>query len=85
MEPMTRRAMLAAALGILLGLTVGYSPSVQPGAAPRAQLMMLPANQPKIAAAEIQPAPTPLLLLVALIAGLAIATPVFLIAKTRTK
>lgn len=85
MEQMTRRIVLAAFLGILLGLAVGYSPSVQPGTAPRAQLMMQHETQPNVAAPQIQPAPGPILLLVALIAGLAIAAPVFLIAKIRTR
>lgn len=84
MEQMTRRIVLAAFLGILLGLAVGYSPSVQSGAAPRAPLMMARANQPNIAAPQAKPAPGPIPLLIALLAGLAIAVPVFLIAKART-
>jgi hypothetical protein len=84
MEQMTRRILLATFLGILVGLAVGYSPSIQPGAPPRAQLMMSHANQPNIAARQAKPAPGPIPLLIALLAGLAIAVPVFLIAKART-
>jgi hypothetical protein len=83
MEQMTRRIVLAAFLGILVGLAVGYSPSIQP-AAPRAQLMMPHVNQPNIAAPQAKPAPGPIPLLIALLAGLAIGVPVFLIAKART-
>jgi hypothetical protein len=85
MEQMTRRIVLAAFLGLLVGLAVGYSPSVQPSSAPRAQLIMQPANQPNIAAPHIQPALGSTLLLLALVAGLVIATPVFLIAKNKTR
>jgi hypothetical protein len=85
MEQMTRRTILAMFLGLLVGLAVGYSPSVQPSSAPRAQLLMQQANQPNIAAPHIQSAPSPTLLLVAVVAGLVIAAPVFLITKIRTR
>jgi len=84
MEQMTRRIALAAFLGVLLGIAIGYSPSIQPSTAPRAQLMMPNANQPKIAAPQTQPAPGTIPILIALIVGFAIAGPVFIVTKRRT-
>ena len=82
MEQMRLRIGLAALLGLLLGIAVGYSPTVQPTAAPRSQLAMqpLPSN---VAQATLHPAYSPNPLLVALLAGLLLATPVFLLARRK--
>jgi len=85
MEEMARRIVLAAFLGILVGVAVGYSPSVQPTNAPRAQLLMQQAGQPIVAASTIRPSLEPVQLLMALLAGLVIATPVFLISKHKNR
>jgi hypothetical protein len=82
MEQMKRRIALAAFLGLLLGLAVGYSPTVQPTAAPRSQLAMQP-FQSNVAQATLQPGHGPNPLLIALLAGLLLAIPVFLLARRR--
>jgi ABC-type dipeptide/oligopeptide/nickel transport system permease component len=82
---MKRRIVLAAVLGVVLGVAVGYSPSVQPTAAPRT-LLMQQVSQPNVASPLSQAAPNSLpLLLIALIAGLVIAGPVFIVAKHKAR
>jgi len=81
MEEMTRRIILAAFLGILVGVAVGYSPMAQPTSAPRAQNMMQ-AEQPTVAP-PTHPAYGLPPLLTSVLAGLVIALPVFLMARRR--
>ena len=85
MEYMTRRVILAAILGALVGVVLGYSPSVQPANAPRAELLTQQVAQPNVAYGAIHPSVGPIQLLTALAAGLVIAIPVFLISKQRSQ
>ena len=83
MEDMTRRIVLAALLGILVGAAVGYSPRIQPNSAPRAQLFMQQAGQPNAATFSTHATFGLMPIIVALLVGLAAAAPVFLIARRR--
>jgi len=85
MEQMARRILLAAFLGILVGVAVGYWPWVQSTNAPRAQLLMQQPGQPMVAPSTIFPSLEPVQLLIALLAGLVIAIPVFLISKHKSR
>jgi hypothetical protein len=84
MEQMTRRIILAAVLGALIGAAVGYSPWIQPTNPPRA-LLFQQAAQPNAAFSTVHPFAVPIQLLMALVAGLLVATPVFLISKRRNQ
>ena len=88
MEHMSRKLLLAAFLGILVGVAIGYSPLAQPMSAPRAQLLMGQAGQTNVVSPSFQPvsasgasASGPEALFIAILAGLAVALPVFLIAR----
>ena len=83
MEDMTRKIVLAALLGVLVGAAVGYCPRIPPNSAPRAQLFMQPTGQSN--AATFSPHATFGLtpVIVALLVGLGAAAPVFLIARRR--
>jgi hypothetical protein len=85
MEQMSRRIILAAVLGILVGVAIGYSPWIQAPAAPRAQLLMQQSEQTNVAASTFRPDFEPAPLLIALLAGLVIAVPVFLLARRRAR
>jgi hypothetical protein len=87
MELMKRRIILAAFLGVLVGFVVGYSPWIQPPNAPRAQLLMQQAGQTNVVPPTFQPNPSlgPAPLLIAILAGLAIASPVFLLARRKAR
>ncbi len=84
MEQM-RKVILAAFLGIVIGAVIGYSPLAQPASAPRA-LLIGQAAQTNVVPPTPQPAtaadPEPLL--IAMLAGLVIALPVFLLARRRS-
>lgn len=83
MEQM-RKVILAAFLGIVIGAVIGYSPLAQPASAPRA-LLIGQAAQTNVAPPTPQPtAASPEPLLIAILAGLVIALPVFLLARRRS-
>ena len=84
MEQMKRRIWLAALLGILIGVTLGYAPHVSQIAAPRTELLMQQAGQPNVAQAIPQPTSDALSIVIALAAGLVIAVPAFAFAKRRS-
>jgi hypothetical protein len=84
MERMTRSILLAAFLGAILGVAVGYTPYIQPATAPEPQMpLMRQAAQPNVAFGTTHPPIEPTQLLIALLAALAVATPMFLVAKRR--
>jgi len=85
MAHMTRSVVWAAVLGILVGVALGSYPWVQPPSAPRAQLLMAQAGHTNAAFPTFQAAPGPGLepLLIAVLVGLVIAIPVFLLARRR--
>lgn len=85
MEQMARRIVLAALLGALVGVAVGYSPLVQPTSAPRPQLLMQQTGQPNIAFSPLHPSLGPTSLLLALVAGFVVAAPLFLVSKRRNE
>jgi len=77
---------LAVFLGVLVGVAVGYSPLTRTPSAPTAQLLMQQAGQTNMLPTTYRPAPPfgpPAPLLTAILAGLAIALPVFLVAKRK--
>ena len=84
MEQMKKRIWLAALLGILIGITLGYAPHLSPVAAPRTELLMQQTGQPNVAQAAQQPTDGSLPILIALVAGLVIAIPAFAFAKRRS-
>ena len=84
MEQMKKRIWLAALLGILFGITLGYAPHLSPVAAPRTELLMQQTGQPNVAQAAQQPTDSSLPILIALVAGLVIAIPAFAFAKRRS-
>jgi hypothetical protein len=81
---MIRKIWFAVILGVLLGAGVAYRPNSQPSNIPRAQLLMQ--SQPSTYARS-NSAPTYNLIpiLIALAAGLLVATPVFLVARKSSK
>jgi hypothetical protein len=83
MEQMARRIILAAFLGVLVGVAAGYSPLVQPPTAPRAQLLMQQAGQTTVVPPAFHPAFGPAPLLIAVLAGLVVALPMFAVARRR--
>jgi len=83
MEDMTRKIVLAALLGILVGAAVGYSPQIQPNNAPRAQLFMQQEGRPNAATFSLHATFGLMPIIVALLVGLGAAAPVFLIARRR--
>ena len=85
MAGMKSRIVLAVFLGILVGVAVGYSPLTRTPSAPTAQLLMQQAGQTNMLPTTYRPAPPfgPAPLLTAILAGLAIALPVFLVAKRK--
>jgi len=82
---MIRKIWLAAILGLLLGVGLGYTPQISPPRAPRAQLILQRPQQPTLGEARPQAAYDFTALLIALALGLALATPVFVVAKSRSK
>ena len=84
MEQMKKRIWLAALLGILVGLTLGYAPHLSPVAASRTELLMQQAGQPNVAQATPQPTNDSLPILIALVAGVVIAIAAFAFAKRQT-
>jgi hypothetical protein len=84
MEQMKRRIWLAALLGILIGVALGYTPRVSPTAAPRTELLMQQTGQPNVAQVTPQPTSDSVSILIALAAGLLIAIPAFAFAKRRS-
>ena len=84
MEQLMRRILLAAFLGVLVGVAVGYTPWVQPANAPRALIMQ---RTPELNTpfSPVQPSEAPTQLLLALLAGLIIAVPLFLVLKRRNQ
>jgi hypothetical protein len=85
MVDMKTKIVLAASLGILVGVVVGYSPFTPPSSAPTAQLLMQQASQTNVIPATYRPAHvvSPVPLLTAILAGLVIALPVFLMARRK--
>ena len=83
MEQMKKRFWLAALLGILFGITLGYAPHLSSVAAPRTELLMQQTGQPNVAQPTSQTANDSLPILIALAAGLVIAIPAFAFAKRR--
>ena len=85
MEEMSRRIMLAAILGVLVGVAIGYSPSAQRPTSPTAQLLMQQAGQTTVVPSAFRPTPSPGLtpFMIAILAGVVIAVPVFLVARRR--
>ena len=84
MERMTRSILLAALLGAIVGVALGSTPYIQPATAPEPQtLLMRQSAQPNVAFGTTHPPIGPVQLLIALLAALAVATPMFLMAKRR--
>ena len=85
MVDMKSRIALAVFLGVLVGVAVGYSPLTRTPSAPTAQLLMQQAGQTNMLPTTYRPAPLfdPASLLAAILAGLVIALPVFLVAKRK--
>jgi len=82
---MKPRVVLAVFLGVILGYAIGYLPLVQPAtSAPRPMLMQETA-QPNVAFSPLRPSVNPFELLLPLATGLAVAVPVFLVAKAKGK
>lgn len=82
MEQMKKRIWLAALLGILIGITLGYAPHLSPVAAPRTELLMQQTG-PNVAQPNLQPTNDALPILIALAVGLVIAIPAFAFAKRK--
>jgi len=85
MVDMKSRIALAVFLGVLVGVAVGYSPLTRAPSAPTAQLLMQQAGQTNMLPTTYRPASPfdPASLLAAILAGLVIALPVFLVAKRK--
>lgn len=87
MDPMRRRIILAVFLGALVGVAVGYAPQIQQASAPGAQLLMQQAGRTNVVSPTFRPASAygaaPLLM--AVLVGLLIAVPVFLVARRRAR
>ena len=83
MERMTRSILLAAFLGAILGVAVGYTPYIQPTAPEPQMQLMRQAAQPNVAFGTTHPPIGPTQLLIALLVALVVATPMFLVAKRR--
>lgn len=83
MEQMTQRLMLAAVLGVLLGVGLGFSPIIQPNQAPKPQLFTQQTN-PSAARFRTQAAPVLLPVTVGVLVGLATAACAFLISRHST-
>ena len=85
MEQMKKRIWLAALLGILIGVALGYTPHVSPVASARTQLLIQQTGQPNVAQASPQLTSGALTVLIALAAGLVIAIPAFAFAKRQSR
>ena len=86
MDKMKSRVMLAVVLGILLGVGLAYSPSLQSNATTaRPQLLMQPTTQGNFGAASTKAHASPSVdqTLIPLLVGLLFAVPVFLLARKR--
>jgi len=85
MEQMTRRIVLAAILGIMLGVAVGYTPQPERSSAPTAMMYMQQSGQPSVAPTSTSTSPPAEPLLMALAVALALAVIVFLVAKRKSE
>jgi hypothetical protein len=88
MDKMKSGIMLAVVLGILLGIGLAYSPSLQSNATTaRPQLLMQPVAQGNIGAASsnTHASPSTDQTLIPIVVGLLIAIPVFLLARRLTR
>jgi formate/nitrite transporter FocA (FNT family) len=85
-----RRIWLAAILGVVLGVGVAFIPSTGPSAAPQPMMRPLVTATEENQAGTTLPtsnptAPTLELIFLGLLAGLLVATPLFLVARKRVQ
>ena len=85
MEQMTKRLFVAAFLGLVIGLLIGYTPPLQSMSSARPELLMQQAEQPNFMPSTFHPSAGPAPILVAILAGFVIGLPVFLLARRRTE
>ena len=83
-EQMRSRIIFAVLLGAMVGFAIGYSPQVQQAVASR-PLLMQETAQPNVAFSPLRPSVNPIELLLPVATALAVAIPVFLVAKAKTK